>query len=204
MRPLRERDAPPESPPALHAVALDDLRFIRRTMEQATAFTTVPGWGSVGVGLSAFVAAALAARQRTAGGWLVVWIVEAAVALTIAVWAMRRKARRARLPVLSQPARRFALSFSVPMLAGAALTAGLFRAGATSLVPGTWLLLYGTAVMAGGAFSVRPVPVMGASFVLAGLAALFTPPAWSTAWMAACFGGLHLGFGMWIARRYGG
>jgi len=72
------------------------------------------------------------------------------------------------------------------------------------LIPGVWMLLYGTAVVAAGAFSVRSVPVMGAAFILTGAAALFTPPGWSTAWMIAGFGLLHIVFGYVIARRHGG
>src|SRR5262245_23395853 len=94
-------------PPALHAHAIDDLRFIRRTMEEAGAFTAVPGWGMVAIGGTACAAAAVAGRARTPGAWLAVWLAEAAVALGIAGWSMVRKARRAQVPLFSGPARRF-------------------------------------------------------------------------------------------------
>jgi hypothetical protein len=191
-------------PPALHAHAIDDLRFIRRTMEEAGAFTAVPGWGMVALGVTACGAAALAGRTRTPGAWLAVWLAEAAVALAIAAWGMVRKARRAQVPLFSGPARRFALSFTPPLLAGAALTAALANAGHYGAIPGLWLLLYGTAVATGGAFSIRIVPVMGLAFMLAGLLALLAPPAWANGALAAGFGGIHMLFGAVIARRYGG
>ena len=71
-------------------------------------------------------------------------------------------------------------------------------------MPGAWLLLYGTGVVTGGAYSVRPVPLMGAAFMGLGTIAFFTPAAWGNAFMAAGFGGLHILFGIVIWRKHGG
>ncbi|HVE77638.1 MAG TPA: hypothetical protein VNA89_02195 [Gemmatimonadaceae bacterium] len=190
--------------PALQDRAMDNLRFIRRTMEQAGSFTAVSGWGEVAIGLSAIGAALLAAWQTTSGAWLAVWLVESVLSFGIALYAMRRKARLSGQPFLSGPARKFALGFAPPIVAGAVLTAALFLAGLSRLLPGVWLLLYGTAVATGGTFSVRIVPVMGLSFMAAGVAALASPAGWQDAWMIAGFGVLHIVFGFLIARRHGG
>lgn len=198
------RDAHAARPAALHDRAADDLRYIRRTMEQAGSFTAVPGLGGVLMGTSALGTAALAARQADFERWLAIWLAEAAVAVAIASWTIARKARGAGLPLLSGPGRKFMLSFLPPVAAGAALTFALYRAGATQAIPGTWLLLYGSGIVTAGTFSVRIVPVMGLCFMLAGAAALLSPPEWGDAYLAAGFGGLHLLFGALIARRHGG
>ncbi|MGE3524590.1 MAG: hypothetical protein AB7I33_01565 [Gemmatimonadales bacterium] len=203
MPPSRALRLPPD-PPALHDRAVDNLQFIRDAMERAGSFTAVPGWGAVAIGLTAFAAAGVAARQPGIAHWIGTWLVEAGLALVVGVVAIRRKARAAGVPLLSGPGRRFALSFLPPMLVGGLLTVVLLRAGATAAIPGTWLLLYGTGVVAAGAFSVRIVPLQGLCFMLLGAGALFAPPSWRDGLMAAGFGGLHVLFGLIIAWRYGG
>lgn len=198
------RPEPRAEIPALRAVAIEDLRFIRETMERSAAFTAVPGWGTVVVGATALGAAWWASRQVSLVTWCAIWFFEAALAIGIAFAFTVVKATRAGGPLWNGPARRFAVSFSVPLLAGAALSLAFLRAGAAAWMPGTWLLLYGTAMIAGGAFSVRVVPIMGACFAGLGAVALFAPPAWGNALLAAGFGGLHLVFGWIIARRHGG
>jgi hypothetical protein len=191
-------------PPALGSRAIDNHRFIRETMERASSFTAVPGRGGVAMGASALVAAAVSTRARTPEEWLGIWLAEAFVALAIGVWAITVKARQVNIPLFAGPARRFLLTLSPPLAAGALVTLALQRLGMTPVLPGIWLLLYGTAVVTGGAFSVRIVPVMGVGFMLLGTIALFSPPAWGTAFLAAGFGGLQIVFGILIAKRYGG
>jgi hypothetical protein len=193
-----------EPPPALHDRAMDNLRYIRQTMERASSFTAVPGWGQVAIGVTALAATYLAARQPTARGWLGTWVAEAIISLLIAGWLMDRKARALGAPLLSGPGRKVAFSLSPPLVVGALLTVVLFRAGLTQAIPGMWLLLYGTGVVTGGMFSVSIVPVMGICFMVLGAATLFAPAAWGNWLMAAGFGGLHIIFGTIIARRYGG
>lgn len=193
-----------DPPVALHDRAMDDLRFIRQTMERAGSFTAVPGWGGVAIGVLALAAAVVAARQPTDGRWLTVWLTTALLAGLTAGSTMLVKARRAGVPVSTGPGRKFVLGF-LPSVAGAmALTAALYANGAVSLLPGLWLLSAGAAVVAAGTFSVRVVPLMGIGLMGLGGLALATPAAWGDAWMAAGFGGLFIGFGLLIARRHGG
>lgn len=184
--------------------AIENLRFIRDTMERAGAFTGVPGWGGVGMGGTALVAAWVAHQQPTVERWLLTWIAEGWLAFAIGGIAMVRKASAGDTPLTSRPGRRFVLAYTPPILVGGLLTVALYRAGLTSILPAAWLLLYGAAVMTGGALSVPIVPVMGACFIALGTLALFAPAAWGDPLMAAGFGLLHIGFGAWIARRYGG
>jgi len=191
-------------PIPIDARAADHLRYIRETMERAAEFTAVPGWGGVAMGITALAASFVAAQQSSPRAWLAVWLVEAFVAVAIAAPAAATKARRANSTLLSGPGRKFLLSFAPPIIVGGLLTFALYAAGAASVLPGVWLLLYGTAIVTGGAFSVRIVPVMGFCLMILGAASLIAPAAWGDAFMAAGFGALQIGFGIWIARHYGG
>jgi hypothetical protein len=200
-RPLR---TPAPEPVRLEVRAADNLRFIRETMENAGRFTAVPGWGGVGMGVTALAAAVLAMRQPTTARWFAVWLGELVIAVAIASVATVLKARAAKGRVFSAAGRRFALSFVPPLLVGALLTIVLYQAGLTNVLPGMWLLLYGTAVVTGGAFSVRVVPVMGLCMMVTGAGALLAPASWGNIFMAVGFGGLQIVFGGLIARRHGG
>lgn len=201
---MRAHYRPSPEPPALQSRALDNLRFIRETMESATSFTAMSGWGQIAVGISALVAAGIAAQQLTVGAWLGIWLAEAVVALVLSLWSAHRKARRLGVPLLHGPGQKFVRSFVPPIMAGALLTFVLYRAGLANLLPGIWLLLFGTGVVTGGAFSVGSVPVMGMCFMLVGAISFFCPAAWGNWLLAAGFGGLHIIFGAVIARKHGG
>ena len=184
--------------------ALDELRQIRRTMERAGSFTAVPGWGNVGIGLIGIAAALLAHGQSRPEAWLGTWLGAALTAFALGLLGICRKARAARLSLRSGPARQFFLGLAPPLVAGALLTALLCSRQQTDLLPALWLLLYGCGVVTGGAVSIRVVPLMGGCFMVLGAAAGLAPPAWGDAFLGLGFGGLHLFFGLLIARRHGG
>jgi len=173
-------------------------------MENAASFTAVPGWGGVVMGLTALATACVAPPPSSAKAWFVTWLAAALCAFAIGALAIYWKARRVGTPILTQPGRKFLLSLFPPLLAGAVISGAIYTTGLGRLLPGIWLLLYGVGVISGGTFSVRVVPVMGLCFMLAGVAAMFCPAAWGNAVMAAGFGGIHILFGIIIARRFGG
>jgi len=189
---------------ALDDRARDNIRFIRETMERAGSFTAVPGWGGIAMGITALGAAAIASRQDSPDAWLATWLIEAVIAIGIASWTTFTKARESGASLFSGPGRRFVYSFAPPIFVGALLTLLLVRADLIAAIAGMWLLLYGTAVVTGGAFSIRIVPLMGLCFMVLGAVALFSPASWSNIFLGAGFGGLHIIFGAVIARRYGG
>ena len=214
MSTLREPEPGSDSRVHLHDRAMDNLAFIREAMERSVAFTAVSGWGTVATGCVALAGAYVAALRRSPNWWLYTWLGVAGIAVLIGFASMLAKARRDAFSVFGGPSRRFALSLLPPIAAGAVLTKVFWDLDLQLLMPGTWLLLYGVGVVTGGAFSVRIVPVMGVCFVVLGLTTFFAlphgdPHIWGPATikdvvLAFGFGGLHIIFGVIIARKYGG
>jgi len=195
---------PDASPGALPTTkALDDLHYIRQCVENAGSFTAVPGLGSIVVGMTAVIASVVAAMQTTEQAWLQIWIAEFIVAALVGTSLLVRKARAARVSLASGPGRRFGLSLVPAVVAASALTAALLVADLYAVLPGMWLVLYGTAVVTGGAVSVRAVTAMGLSFMALGTVALFVP-GMPDLFMGIGFGGLHVVFGKVIRERHGG
>lgn len=184
--------------------AFDNLRFIRETMERSTAFTAVPGYGGAFMGLTAIAASVIAAMQTSARAWLFVWLTEAALAFAIGLFAVWQKSKIANTSLASAPARKFALGFLPPLLCGVILTLGLWQRENFEMMVPVWLLLYGGAVVTGGAFSVKIVPVMGWCFIALGAVAFLLPADYGNWLMLGGFGVLHIIFGIVIARKFGG
>jgi len=188
---------------SLHGVAADNLRFIRTTMENATAFTGISGKGYALAGLTAIAAAWIAAQQTLPLLWLAVWLLEATLACSVTLLLSADKARRQGKSLWSGSGRKLLFAFLPTMAVGAVVTLAFYLQGNTVLLPGLWLILYGAGVMTAGAHSIRPVPLMGFLFIMLGSAQLLVP-ATANLTLALGFGGLHLAFGILIWRQHGG
>jgi hypothetical protein len=195
---------PADEPPRIGDRAIDNLRFIRETMERSTSFTAVPGYGGALMGATAIGAAIIAANQSSIKFWLITWLAEAVLAFAIGFLAMWQKARLMQNSLVSAPAKKFAFGFAPPLFVGIVLTIVLFKHGQTELLPCLWLLIYGASIVTGGMFSVKPVPLMGIGFLILGAIAAALPIEYGNYLMAIGFGVLQIIFGIVIARKHGG
>lgn len=188
--------------------AEENLEYIRSTIEGGMQFTSVPGYGGVLMGISAIAAAIFAFRADDFYSWLMIWFIEAGIAITIGAVALWRKANKNGENLFSISARKFSMCFVPAIIAAAILTLLLIRYENRPIIAVMWVALYGVAVASGGAFSVKPVQAMGWSFIFAAIMfsikILGNPPLHADLIMAVCFGFLHILFGIFIAKKYGG
>lgn len=188
----------------IHDRAHENLRYIRQALEGASSFTAVSGWGLCALGALGCIGFLLSRPYTGSLTWALVWLGIASTAVLVGAASVVWKAQRQRTYLFSASARKFVLNLAPPLIAALLMTLVLLQRGDVALLGGIWLLLYGAGVVTGGSASVRSLPVMGLCFFLLGALALFLPPA-ATPWlMLAGFGGLHLGFGLYIARRHNG
>ena len=204
MNAVRRMETDEREPVNIGDRAFDNLQFIRETMERSTVFTTVPGYGGMLMGATAIAAAFIAASQPKIQIWLLVWLSEAILAFFIGLLTMWQKTKIAETSLFSAPAKKMIMSSLPPMLCGVFITFGLWRFADFALMIPVWISCYGAAVVCGGAFSVKAVPVMGWCFIAVGAAAFFTPVNFGNLLMGLSFGVLHIVFGFVIARKFGG
>ena len=201
---IRKEEIQPNQPVNIGDRAFDNLKFIRETMERSTVFTSVPGYGGVLMGATAIVAAYLAYTQTYVRDAMFIWLTEAVLAFFIGLLAMWQKTKISKTSMFSTPARKLLMNSLPPMLCGVFITLGLWRFGHFEVMVPVWILCYGAAVVCGGAFSVKAVPIMGWCFIALGAIAFFLPVNTGQLMMALSFGVLHIVFGLIIGRKFGG
>jgi hypothetical protein len=191
-------------PSSMRQRAVDDLGFIRATMERAASYRAVPGWGGMRMGFVALAATPFAISAATPSRWLMVWALAAILGGSIGAFEMFRKAHFEGVSLLTGAGSRFAKALAPGLITGGLLTIVLRQIGPMELLPAVWLLCYGTAVVGAGAHSIRAVRSMGLSFMLVGALALlgvvFAPDKRlaGDVCMALGFGLLHVVFGIGI------
>lgn len=201
---IRREETQTSEPVNIGDRAFDNLKFIRETMERSAVFTSVPGYGGMLMGATAVGASVFAAQAANYRQWLIVWLTEAVLAFAIGFLTMWQKSKTSNASLVSAPARKFALCLAPPLVAGIVLTALFYRLELFEFLPVVWLTLYGTAVVCGGVSSVKVVPIAGWCFIALGLISVFLPRGFGDLMMGIGFGGLHIVFGLIVARRFGG
>ncbi len=184
--------------------AHDNLRFIREAMEGASSFTAVSGWGLALIGVLGCLGFLMSRRFPVGESWTYTWLATAAVAVLTGIASIVWKAGKRKTSLVSVAARKFAFNLAPPLVAALLITTASMRAGEFRALGGVWLLLYGAGVITGGSASVRSIPVMGLGFFALGATALLAAPSLTPWLMLAGFGGLHIGFGLYIAWRHHG
>lgn len=194
--------------PAANTVAIDShalgtLNYIRASIEAASAIA-VPGTAGIAMGVVGALAAGLATIPALAPYWIAIWLLAAAVAAALGGVLIARHPLTGGLTLYRGPARRFGLSLCPALLAGAILTGVLWEAGESRLLPGSWLLLYGCAVLSAAMMTsaaiIRLIGALGGLFVVLGVVAFALPPGWHNIVLGVGFGALHLIFGALIRR----
>jgi hypothetical protein len=190
-------------PISIETRALGTLAYIKRSIESSGSMA-VPGTAGVVMGCIGMLAAIAASTSRWAPHWAAIWMLGGATAFVGGGALMAREAAQSGHARYLGPVRKFLLCLCPALFAGAVLTGVLWRAGLMGLLPGTWLLLYGCAVLSAStvtiASTMRLIGIMGALFVGLGCLAFVSPAKMHTALLGVGFGVLHIVFGLLVGR----
>jgi hypothetical protein len=181
----------------MHAIAT--LRYIRASMEGAGS-VAIPGSAGIAMGGIALAAAGLSLMPNLERYWLLIWLVAAPLAAIVGALLLAKSGSVATFVATGTPGRKLALGLLPSLFAGAAMTAVLWSADLTTAIPGTWLLLYGCGLISASVSTTAIVARMGMCFAGLGLVALLGPAVFHIPLLALGFGGLHIIFGILIAR----
>ncbi|MBM0103397.1 hypothetical protein JM946_01510 [Steroidobacter sp. S1-65] len=181
----------------VHAVAT--LRYIRASMD-AAGNVAVPGSAGIAMGIIGTAATVLCLVPHLRPHWLVIWLATGPIAAVTGGLLLARSGSVAYFIAAGTPGRKLAVALLPTLFAGAVLTAVLWRADLTDVIPGTWLLMYGCALISASVSTTSIVTWMGASFAGFGLLALVMPAPLQIPLLGIGFGGLHVLFGILIAR----
>lgn len=190
--------------------AQENLLYIRQTLQAATQLTAVPGWALMvtgflalsGTTVNGFITGAPWSPKTDVRHALLIWGVILVLSLTTVLFGMYRKSLRLRAPIHPPLLRRLLWSLCPSLFVGALLTGLAIRNAGMEWLPVIWLGCYGAAVTNGGMVSVAPIRYMGLCFLLVAAGAAVSSPEAGLAWFALGFGGLHIVFGGYIARRH--
>ena len=180
-----------------HAVAT--LRYIRASMD-AAASVAVPGSAGIAMGSIGLLAMMISSAPGMRQYWLVTWLISAALAGGVGFALMTRPASLRGLLLYGTPLRKFAMCLFPALFGGAVMTVLHWSSGNLHAIPGTWLLLYGCALISASVAATRVIAIMGGAFVALGLLTLLLPDRAQIPMLGAGFGGLHFLFGILIGR----
>jgi len=190
---------PPAKPVNLDVHAIATLRYIRASMDAAGS-VAVPGSAGIVMGSVGVVATGLSLVPQLQAYWLWIWLAAAPVAVLGGGLLLARSASLRSFVIPGTPARKLALGLLPCLFAGAVMSVVLWSAGHLTALPGTWLLLYGSALVSASVSTLPIVASMGLFFVALGIAALVAPGSLHIPLLGLGFGGLHILFGFLIAR----
>jgi hypothetical protein len=159
-----------------------------------------PGSAGMVLGGIALTAAALCLAPALHKYWLGIWLGAGLIGAIIGSILIVRESSLHDLRLAGTPLLKFALCLSPSLGAGLVMTAVHWYGGNPHAIPGTWLLLYGCALVAASATTTRIIAALGGLFIAFGLTALLLKDEWQILMLGAGFGGLHIVFGFLIGR----
>lgn len=201
----------------------EDIKTIRRMMEESTKFLSLSGFSGVFLGLFAIAGAmvawfiipdggnisseeylksipgnvALSIKLKMAVTALAVLIISVSTALFFSF----RNARRSQKSIWTPASKRLLINLSIPLAAGGAFALILAFQNHFQLIIPVFLVFYGFSLINAGKFTYDEIFYLGIFEILTGLVAALFPQQGLLFWILG-FGILHIVYGVMMYRKY--
>ena len=188
-----------------------DLKFIRTTMESSSRYTNVPASGYLITGLLGLLGTwgtyvylggekvadmtRITTKDMKILMWL--WLLVFGAAVGSVAFCSWRKARKHALTAWNSLAARMLLSQIPLVVVIGILTLAMATEGYYSLIPGTWMGIYGTVLYSFSYFTSVEHKIEGVAFIGLGVIVLFIHGAVGLALLGLGFGGIDIVAGVW-------
>ncbi|MDD2289038.1 MAG: hypothetical protein PHT64_01715 [Bacteroidales bacterium] len=181
----------------------EDIKAIRKLMEESTRFLSLSGLSGVIAGVAALAGALLA--------WLFIdapWSLAGVAALVLVVsvsfayFLSLKKARRDKKDFWTAVSRKMLLNLSIPLATGGVLAIIFLIKGNPELVVPVFLIFYGLALINASKFTLGEIFYLGLLEIVTGLLVAVFPGLWLAGWTLG-FGVLHIVYGLVMYGKYG-
>lgn len=201
----------------------EDLKIIRKVMEDSSRFLTLSGLSGVFAGIFAIAGAVFAYYfilengtirydeyfrslsikdtgvlrfQLIADGLFVLLL-----AIGSALFFSIRKAKETGVKIWTPVSKRMLINLVIPLFTGGIFIIALMVQNQTSLVVPGMLIFYGLALVNAGKFTFSEIFYLGICEIVTGLFSLFFP-SWGIFFWAFGFGLLHITYGLIMFGKY--
>ena len=202
--------------------SLEDIKAIRKIMEESSRFLSLSGLSGVFIGITAIIGALVAyflipdgsirfdeylrnhsAEETYSLRWQL--ITDAALVLLLsmflAFWFSIRKAKKEGKIFMTPISKRLLINLLIPLATGGVFAIVLLIQNQVGLIVPSFLIFYGLSLVNAGKFTFGEIFYLGILEIITGLAAAFFP-GWGLIFWIFGFGILHIIYGLVMYRKY--
>jgi hypothetical protein len=203
--------------------SIEDIKAIRKIMEESSRFLSLSGLSGVFAGVTAIAGALVAyffildngsihyddyfrslpANETFSLKWQL--IADAALVLVLSVlfslYFSLKKAKRDGKNIWTPVSKRLLINLLIPLVTGGVFTIVLLFQNHIQLIIPVFLIFYGLALVSAGKFTYGEIFYLGILEIITGLVSAFVP-GWGLIFWIFGFGILHIIYGLAVYRKY--
>jgi hypothetical protein len=192
--------------------SIDDIKAIRRIMEESSRFLSLSGLSGIFPGLIAIAGTVIAyffilekGSIKEPESVIIKLIADAVIVLVLSVifgfYFSVKKAKKDGKKFFTPISKRLLINLLIPLASGGIFVIVLLLQHNTQLIIPCFLIFYGLALVNAGKFTFGEIYYLGMIEIITGLISAFVP-GWGLLFFVFGFGILHIIYGLSLYRKY--